>query len=68
MYTTGSSQRIADLSSPLLSAGVDGMTTTRPGMCVYHDSSDWECWAADERHMPTGSRATSGTFDCPPNM
>ena len=31
MKTTGSSDRIAALSSPLASAGVDGMTTVRPG-------------------------------------
>ena len=59
---------MAVFNSPLLSAGVDGITTTRPGICVYQDSSDWECWAAEERHMPTGSRATNGTRVWPPNM
>jgi hypothetical protein len=31
MKITGSSSRIADFSSPFASAGVDGMTTFRPG-------------------------------------
>ena len=30
-------------------------------MCAYQASSDCECCAADERHMPIGSRTTSGT-------
>jgi hypothetical protein len=37
-------------------------------MWAYQASSDWECWAAEERHMPIGSRATSGTRPWPPNM
>ncbi len=68
MKTTGSSQRMAARSSPATSAGVEGSTTTRPGTWVYHASSDWECCAAEERHIPTGSRTTMGTLACPPNM
>src|SRR5213082_378064 len=43
---TGLSSRIADLRSPLASAGVAGATTFRPGICDSHDSQAWECWAA----------------------
>ena len=37
-------------------------------MWAYHASSDCECWAAEERQMPIGSRMTIGTRACPPNM
>jgi hypothetical protein len=37
-------------------------------MCAYHASSDCECCAADERHIPIGSRTTMGTAVWPPNM
>ncbi len=68
MYTTGSSQRIDDFRRPLLSAGVAGVTTTRPGVCTYQASGDWECCAAIPPRIPMGIRATSGTRACPPNM
>ena len=59
---------MAARSSVWLSTGVAGVTTTSPGMWVYQASSDWLCWAADERHMPIGWRTTSGTRAWPPNM
>jgi hypothetical protein len=59
---------MAAASSAWLSWGVAGQTTTRPGTWAYHASSDWECWAAEERHMPIGWRTVSGTRAWPPNM
>ena len=59
---------MAAFNSPLLSAGVAGTATTRPGICVYQASRDCECWAADDRHIPIGSRTTRGTRAWPPNM
>src|SRR5919205_1082868 len=43
---TGLSSRIADFNKPLASAGVDGVTTFRPGMWQNHASRLWLCWAA----------------------
>jgi hypothetical protein len=40
---TGSSSRMALFKSPFASAGVEGMTTLRPGKCAYHDSIACEC-------------------------
>ena len=68
MYTTGSPDASAASNSPWLSAGVDGATTTSPGMCANHASSDWLCCAADDDQMPMGMRITIGTRPWPPNM
>ena len=45
---TGSSPRIAVLSSPFASAGVEGTTIFRPGIFINQDSALWECCAAEE--------------------
>src|SRR5205823_6118514 len=43
---TGFSSRIAAVSSPFASAGVDGITSLSPATCANHASSDLECCAA----------------------
>ena len=68
MNMTGSSSRIAEVSRPFASAGVDGMTTLSPATCVNQASSDFECCAALPRPEPPCVRTTSGTRACPPNM
>ena len=65
---TGSSSRMADLSRPFASAGVEGATTFSPGTCAYQHSSDCECWAASWWAAPPGPRTTIGILNCPPDM
>src|SRR5438445_296109 len=49
---TGLSSRIAAVSRPFASPGVEGMTTFSPATCANHASSDFECWAAFPRPDP----------------
>ena len=60
MNTTGFGSRMAACSRPLASAGLDGITTLSPGVCAYHASWLWECWAAAPVPEPNGSRTTRG--------
>jgi hypothetical protein len=66
--TTGLSSRIAALSSPFASYGVEGIATFRPGTWLGHACSDCECCAADRRDAPIVARMTIGTFHLPPDM
>ena len=61
MNSTGSSSRIAALSSPLASAALEGMITLRPGTALYHASKFWECWAPLGPPAPHIVRITSGS-------
>ena len=45
MKRHGSSSKIAEVSRPLPSRGVDGTITFSPGTCMNHASSDCECVA-----------------------
>ena len=45
MNRHGSSSKIAEVSRPFPSRGVDGMITFIPGTCMNHASSDCECVA-----------------------
>ena len=56
---TGSSERIALLSSPLASAGVEGRITVSPGMCAYQASSRCEWVAA---RLPAEGAAPNGNL------
>ena len=42
-----------------MSAGVDGITTLRPGMWASSASRLWECWLPDERPAPNWVRTVS---------
>ena len=68
MKMTGLSSRIALLSRPFASLGVDGITTTSPGTWAYQLSNACECWAATCAAAPEGPRITSGQRICPPDM
>jgi hypothetical protein len=59
---------MAACSSPLASAGLDGITTLSPGVWAYQASWLWECWAAAPVPDPNGSRTTMGTLTAPPSM
>ena len=59
---------MAERSRPLASAGLDGATTFSPAMWVKSDSRLPECWAAEDRRIPSEARSTSGTLICPPDM
>jgi hypothetical protein len=50
------------------SAGVEGMTTFRPGTWATQASSDWECCAAAFRYPPIVVLRVSGTVSWPPVM
>ena len=65
---TGSSSRIAAVSSALASAGVAGATTFRPGTCAYQTSMFCEWVAASCCPPPPGVRITMGTETWPPNI
>ena len=51
-----------------MSAGVDGMTTVRPGMWHSSASRLWECWLPDERPAPNCVRTVSPISAAPPVM
>ena len=44
MNTTGLSSRMAAISMPFASRGVEGITTLRPGMWANHECSALLCW------------------------
>ena len=68
MKMTGLSSRIALFRSPFASLGVEGMTTTSPGMCTNQLSKACECWAATCAAAPEGPRITMGQRIWPPDM
>ena len=68
MKITGSSSRMALLSRPLASYGVEGATTLRPGTLAYQASSDCECCAESWWAAPPGPRKTIGILNWPPDM
>ena len=68
MKITGLSSRMALFRSPFASLGVEGITTTRPGMWAYQLSKAWECWAATWAAAPEGPRMTMGQRIWPPDM
>ena len=47
---------------------VEGATTFRPGTWAKIASKLSECWAAEDRSVPSEARSTSGTLTWPPNM
>src|SRR5918994_2015839 len=65
---TGLSPRIAAESRPLASNGVDGIATTRPGMCAKSASRLCECCAPRRTPPPETIRITSGMLGVPPIM
>ncbi len=58
--TTGLSSRIAPLSRPFASAGVEGATIFRPGIPVSHETGICEWIAPKRAPPPTTERITSG--------
>ena len=64
--TTGFGSRMALLSNPLASAGVDGMTTFSPGQWASQASRLCECWQPAPNPAPAFMRTTSGKLDLPP--
>ena len=68
MNSTGSSSRMALFSSPYASAGDEGATTFRPGVCANMTSRLCECWAVSCAPAPPGVRITIGTATLPPNI
>ncbi len=68
MKITGLSSRMALFRSPFASLGVEGMTTTRPGMWANQLSNACECWAATWAAAPEGPRMTMGQRIWPPDM
>ena len=59
---------MADKSSPLASAGDDGMTTLSPGTCANQASSMSECCAPVPLPAPVAVRIVIGTLVSPPDM
>ena len=51
-----------------MSAGVEGMTTVKPGMCASSASRLCECWLPDERPAPNCVRTVSAISAAPPVM
>ena len=51
-----------------MSAGVDGMTTLRPGMWASSASRLWECWLPDDRPAPNWVRTVRAIWAAPPVM
>ncbi|CAB5008495.1 unannotated protein [freshwater metagenome] len=66
--STGLSERIALLSRPLASAGVDGVTTCSPAADISIASGLCECSGPPPLAAPSGARMTSGTVKSPPCM
>ena len=65
---TGSSSRIAWISSPLASYGFDGAATFSPGTWVNTGSRLWLCCAAARSPAPHIVRIVTGVTAFPPNM
>ncbi len=65
---TGSGSRTAAANSPIMSAGVDGTTTLRPGIAIAQLSTLCECWAPNRTPPPLAVRITSGSETCPSVM
>ena len=59
---------MAEISSPLASAGFEGTTVFSPGIPAVIQYSDWECWAAACIPAPDSVRTVSGTLALPPSM
>ena len=57
-----------EVSRPLASAGVLGMTTLSPGTWASHASRVWEWVAPDPIPPNTAVRRVSGTWSSPPDM
>ncbi len=51
-----------------MSAGVEGITTVRPGMCARSASRLWECWLPEERPAPNWVRTVRDIWADPPVM
>ena len=51
-----------------MSAGVDGMTTLKPGMWASSASRLCECWLPEERPAPNWVRTVSAISAAPPVM
>src|ERR1700754_1175508 len=68
MNRHGSSSKIADVSRPLPSRGVDGTITFIPGMCMNQASSVWECVAPVARPPYTWVRTVMGAVVLPAVM
>ena len=68
MKITGLSSRIALFRSPFASLGVEGITTTSPGMWTNQLSNACECCAATWAAAPDGPRITIGQRIWPPDM
>ena len=65
---TGSLSRIAVLSNPLASYGVDGIAIFRPGTEANIDSTAHECVEPSCPPAPLLPRNTIGQENCPPDM
>ncbi len=59
---------MALFSSALASWGVEGATTTRPGIPLNIPSRLWVCWLPCPVPLPSGVRSTIGHFSCPALM
>ena len=57
---TGSSSRTAAAISPIMSIGLEGATTFRPGIIIAQFSTDCECCAPKREPAPLPVRTTSG--------
>ena len=65
MKITGLLSRMADLSRPLASRGVVGITTFRPGTWATHASSIWEWCGPMPISTATLVRITIGMLNTP---
>jgi len=65
---TGSGSRMACLSSPLASRGVEGRAIFTPGTWLHSDSTDHEWVDPSCPPAPLFPRNTQGTGNCPPDM
>ncbi len=68
MKITGLSSRIAAFRSPLPSAGVEGVATSKPGICWNIASRLCEWVGPSWCPPPPGIRTTIGTRTWPLNM
>src|SRR3970040_2868582 len=62
---TGSGPRIAEVRSPLPSAGVDGITTFRPAVWMKYASGLCEWYRPPLIPPPDGARITTGAGNWP---
>jgi hypothetical protein len=65
MKMTGSSSSMAEMSKPLASYGVDGITVFKPATCVNSVSGDWLCVWPPRMPPPYGMRTVIGTVKSP---